>query len=610
MGLFVVLSASAMLMWKSEKMHAITGDEPHYLVIADGLLPTFELEQTGPYTREFQNRTIVESGLAPRDAVPSTSNTHGEVGPRGLFNVHNIGLPALLAIPYLLGGELGARIAMILMGSLVVLLLRQFLSLTSVSKTGQVLISLPLAIGLPFISGATQIYPDLPGGIICLSGIYFLFRGPRKDKPHDGVIIACVLAFLPWLHIRFSLPMAVVLGALMIRWRELHTWKSLLFKFATPATVSVALLAMYNVYAFGHASGPYQSGDVMLNRIAIMQFLGLLFDQNQGIAIQQPLHFVGLLYLAYLLRRQTIATATTIIVALSLIGPNATHWNLYGGWSFSGRFGWAAATVLLSLTTLATAKVWSDHRKTAFVVIGIALAIQIRHLIAIFIQKRTLFPHIFDGWIGTYSTFWSPIEAMLPQFRDYRWAFTYVPNLVVIAIGISILLVGWSTGLTRETKRGVMASISFTSIALLGLYGRFGDLPFPIQKWAGSQLSSSIGKIDNLSRTAEPQNGKGLLTYGPYWEVPKGDYEVGIRYRSDGTEDVNGILDVFIAEKNIVITAVDLPSTRNITRDLYLPISISDANAGKIELRTMYEGKGTLTVDWIQLRRVSGNQAE
>jgi hypothetical protein len=125
--LFVVVSTSALFMWRSEKMHTITGDEPHYLVIADGLLPTFELEQTGPYTREFRNRTIVPGGLAPSNAVPSPSNTHAEEGPRGLFNVHNIGLPIILSVPYLLGGEIAARVAMILMGAAIVWLLAQIL---------------------------------------------------------------------------------------------------------------------------------------------------------------------------------------------------------------------------------------------------------------------------------------------------------------------------------------------------------------------------------------------------------------------------------------------------------------------------------------------------
>jgi hypothetical protein len=39
-------------MWKHDNALSVTGDEPHYLVIASGLLPHFEVEQTGPYTHE------------------------------------------------------------------------------------------------------------------------------------------------------------------------------------------------------------------------------------------------------------------------------------------------------------------------------------------------------------------------------------------------------------------------------------------------------------------------------------------------------------------------------------------------------------------------------
>lgn len=597
-------------MWRIEKTHSITGDEPHYLVIADGLLPTFELEQTGPYTREFQNRTIVAGGLAAKSASPTPSNTHAEIGPHGLFNVHNIGLPALLSIPYLLGGEIGARFAMIAMGALAIFLILKMLSLSGISARGQAAIAVPLCIALPFVSGATQIYPDLPGGALCLLGVYMLFRGPQAQRRRDGLFASILLAYLPWLHIRFALPMMIILISLAFTWRKELPIKSLVLRFAVPAFISLVLLATYNTYAFGHASGPYQSGDVMLNRIAIMQFFGLIFDQNQGIFLQQPLHFVGLYYLVHIGRKKLVATLTSLFVVLSLIGPNATHWNLYGGWSFSGRFGWAAATVLCSITALAAAQLWSEHKRTAQVLLSLSFAVQLRHLIAIFVQRRILFPHIFDGWIGTYSTFWSKVEAALPQWRDYRWAFSYTPNFLFICFAVAVLVIGAVSSHSSKSQRTLLLSCTATLVLLLSAYSRFGDLPFPQQRWAASQLSSSVGKVENLSRVANNGDPKGLLTYGPYWEVPSGQYEVGIRYKTDGVTDINGIIDVYVADRNTVVTAVDLPNTHNESQELFFPINISSKTSGKIELRTTYEGKGLLLVDWVQLRRTSDNIAE
>lgn len=592
-------------------MHEITGDEPHYLVIADGLLPTFELEQTGPYTREFRNRTIVENGLAPSGAAPTPANTHAEQGPRGLFNVHNIGLPIVLAIPYLFLGELGARLAMIAIGGLIVWLLTQIVSLSSLSPRARFVLLLPLVVGMPLLPAATQIYPDLPGGALCLLGMYMLWRGPKNLSRRTLTLSAIALAFLPWLHIRYSLPMGIILLALAYQNKSIFRLQQIIVRLWLPAALSVMLLAFYNFYAFGNATGPYSSGDIMLNRIAIMQFFGLFLDQNQGLLIQQPLHLVGLLFLVRLFRQNTIATSTTLLVMLTTLGPNATHWNLYGGWSFSGRFGWTATVVLFALTAIALTQLWEQQRKLAVTVLAIGGAIQIRYLWGIFIQKIDLFPRIFDGWIGTYATFWGPIEAWLPQWRDYRWAYSYLPNFIFVVMAIVIIALGAMSSVSVKLRRNALLVFSCVALIALGTYARWGDLPFPQQRWAASTLPSQVGTIDNLSRVATSVHGKGFLSYGPFFKVPEGDYEVGIQFSasSETSSDV-GQIDVYIADKMMSIETQPLTSTNGMNREMFFPIRINQDAAGKIEIRTTYLGQGSMSVHWIQLRNLRNNTPE
>ena len=609
LAVFIGLSVLSLVMWNSEKMHTITGDEPHYLVIADGLLPSFEVEQTGPYQREFRNRTIVESGLAARNAVPGPDNTHAEEGPRGLFNVHNLGLPMVLALPYLALGEIGARLTMILVGAAVVLLLCLIAGTTSMNRRQQLLAVTPFAVGIPLTTGSTQIYPDLPAGAICLLGLLLILKGGRTRNRWLNLVAAVVIGFLPWLHIRFGLPMLIVL--LGLSWTQrTDGMKTVILRWWVPATLSVILLAAYNFYAFGNPTGPYASGDLMLNRIALMQFLGLLMDQNQGILVQQPLHLVGLYYAARLARRRPVLVMTSTFVALSVMVPNATHWNLYGGWSFSGRFGWAASTALAALTVLGVAELFARHQRQAAMVVGLAILVQIRHLYAVFIQKRVLFPHIFDGWIGTYSTFWSPLESVLPHWRDHRWAFGYVPNLVWLAFIGGIIAVGcWS----RTESRTRATAVSFGAAAmcvLLGLFGRFADLPYPQQRWAASVLPGTIGSVDNLSRVAKSGDPKGILTFGPFWEVPPGDYEVAVRFASETDGATAGILDVYMPDSGTTLDRKDLPDTNSVPQELSFNINVGHKVWGKMEIRTAYEGTGDLRVDWIQLRRITRNTPE
>lgn len=610
-AIFMSLSFLALYIWQANDMHEITGDEPHYLVIADGLLPTFEIEQTGPYTREFQNRTIMENGLASSGEAPTPANTHAELGPRGLFNVHNIGLPVLLAVPYLLLGEVGARLAMIAIGGLIVFLLTQVVSLSALSPRARFVLLLPLVVGMPLLPAATQIYPDLPGGALCLLGMYMLWRGPKDLSKRTLTLSAIALAFLPWLHIRYSLPMGIILLALAYQNRLILRLPQIIIRLWLPAALSLMLLASYNVYAFGNASGPYSSGDIMLNRVAIMQFMGLLFDQNQGLLIQQPLHLVGLLFLIPLFRQNTIATSTTLLVMLTTLGPNATHWNLYGGWSFSGRFGWTATVVLLALTALALSQLWEQQKKLAITVLAIGGAIQIRYLWGIFIQKIDLFPRIFDGWIGTYATFWGPVESWLPQWRDYRWAYSYLPNFMVLLIAFVVVAVGAMTSVSVKLRRNALLAFSCVALISLGTYARWGDLPFPQQRWAASALPSQIGTVTNLSRVATSSDGKGFLSYGPFFKVPEGDYEVGIQFSasSDTSSDV-GQIDVYIADKMVSIESQPLPSTNGINREMFFPIRIDKNAAGKIEIRTTYLGEGSMTVHWIQLRNLRNNTPE
>jgi len=589
-------------MWRSEGTHAITGDEPHYLVIANGLAG-FELEQTGPYTREFRDKTIYPNGLAPSDAVPNPSNTHAQEGPRGLFNAHSIGLPIIIMVPYLLGGEVGARLTMIALGGMIVWLLTQILLLTTLSPRLRFGILLPLVIAMPLVPAATQIYPDLPGGLLCLLGIYILLKGAENISYARLTLASVAIAFLPWLHIRYLLPMGTILLAFSLQNKTRSTLSTIVTRLWVPAGISVVLLACYNVYAFGNPTGPYSSGDIMLNRIAVMQFLGLLFDQNQGIFIQQPLHFLGLLSVFSLLHKNVVAVSTTGLIALSTLGPSSLHPNLYGGASFSGRFGWTAAVALLGLTSFAIAYRYQEHRRSISLFMGIGLLIQLRILWGILVENIDLSQRNSDGWIGTYSMFWSSIETWLPQWRDYTWSFTYLPNFVFIAITCAVAIGGYKSSTSRHLNRSISVSFAVIVFVISGAYSRYKDFSFPQQKWEASTLQSQVGMIDKLSRRVDPSNGVGFITYGPYFTLSKGTYEISVQYSSKNTVS-NITLDAYGATKNTVINSWQLAQTEGRAIKANYVFSVNSNQKDKFEFRTGYTGAGEAVVDWISLRKV------
>lgn len=148
----------------------MTGDEPHYLVMSQGFLQSGALEQTQPYIYEFKNRVITPSGLETPGTIPDMSNSYTFLGPNGLFNYHNLGLPALLMLPFLLGGVAGAKIAMVLFSSLIVLLAWHLSGLFSRTASVRIMATLACTLSSTLIPSANQIYPDLLGGTLSFTG--------------------------------------------------------------------------------------------------------------------------------------------------------------------------------------------------------------------------------------------------------------------------------------------------------------------------------------------------------------------------------------------------------------------------------------------------------
>src|SRR5512139_2875207 len=117
--IYLVASLAVLALWTKSDWNRVTGDEPHYLVMAKGIGKYGSLEQTLPYREEFEKDEISKFGLGPYGAEPTPENAPVIAGPHGLFNVHNIGLPLLLALPFMVGGIVGSKIFMVCSGAMV-----------------------------------------------------------------------------------------------------------------------------------------------------------------------------------------------------------------------------------------------------------------------------------------------------------------------------------------------------------------------------------------------------------------------------------------------------------------------------------------------------------
>lgn len=440
--IYLVLALITLFIWNKRDLYPITGDEPHYLVMTQGFIRDKTFEQMQPYKIEFQTRKIFKEGLAAYDAVPSPANTHTVWGPHGLFNVHNIGLPLLLAIPFYLGGALGTKVFLILCSSFILITTWQVSVRFNTNLFQRWLAVFATCIALPFIPGANQIYPDLLAGWIALSGLYWFFTLQKKRPRPVELAWITLLVFLPWLQIKFIAPCLLLIVGLSVKrfWLTRHSQDILPFLLIT--FLSCAGLMSYNNYAFGSIFGPYQANALELSKTSLMVVLGLFLDQNHGFLWQNPIHFIGLFAIGCLFYYDKFFTWLWLLVFLSLLIPNGLHTNWYGGYSFSGRFAWSATVVFIIPSLYGLLLLGQINPRLFKSIISFGIFWQA----GLFYRYALCHPYLYNKSslpsFGHYSTYYGLFSHKLPMWYDVSWAYHYTPNFVWLALAVFLLIAG------------------------------------------------------------------------------------------------------------------------------------------------------------------------
>jgi hypothetical protein len=600
--IYCFFSLATLILWNAKGINIVSGDEPHYLVIASGILKHGTLEQTAPYKEEFEARKIHKYGLAPKEAQPSPENTQAVAGAHGLFSIHNIGLPLLLGLPFMFGGVVGAKLGMIFFGALVVVMAWKFSSYFSENKVHQFWVVIAAAISLPLLPASNQIYPDVLAGLIALTGLYwFLAMHQQRTRIHE-TLLAISLVFLPWLQIKFAATCFVLVLAISAKAYFESKDPKMALRILMIAAASCIALALYNDYAFGKISGPYQSGALEISKTSLMVLLGLHFDQNQGFLIQNPINLIGILAIGWIYRFNRIFAFIWALVFLSLIVPNALHPNWYGGGSFSGRFEWAGATVFLIPTIYGLLEIGKSSEKIFRTIVAGSILLQLYF----FYQYAVYGANLYNNGAGTlfnaYSIFYFPIYSWLPMLYDSSWAFRYAPNYVWLVLVCALLFMGF---LSKEKFYNKAPVLIATFLALIFTSG-FVTTHQPNEIiFNASQMLSQTGKTLISSRFAEQNIDKpGFINYGPYVPLRNGRYEVTLTYRSIGaTSEVIGWFDIFNETTGAKISQIPIYGTNNLFQELKLNFETDQWKPNLFEFRTHWNGLSNLEVQKIFLKK-------
>jgi hypothetical protein len=183
-----------------------TGDEPHYLLVAESIAYDGDVDLTNDYASRARVTKVTSVFPLDYNYEAAVYTKSGELRP-----AHGVGLSAFLAPAVALGGLTGARIAMVLLAALLADQLYRLLRDLRLRRRYRNLAWVAAVFCLPVLAFSSQIYPELPGALLVVVSLRIMIVGPRS--PAALALGSAAAAALVWLHVRYLiLSVAVLLG--------------------------------------------------------------------------------------------------------------------------------------------------------------------------------------------------------------------------------------------------------------------------------------------------------------------------------------------------------------------------------------------------------------
>lgn len=389
------------------------GDEPHYLVIAHSLLVDRDLaiennHERGDYRAFFQGDLRPDYLRRGRGGV--------------IYSVHAPGLPALVLPAYALGGYVGVVVFLCVVAALAARVIYE----TAVAVAGPaagLLTWAGVALTIPFVPHAWLIYPELPATLILAWTARWLWHEPPQQWTR-WLLRGFGLALLPWLHTKFSLLLAALTVALLVRrWAGVKPALALLLPIA--ASLAGWLTSFYLLY--GVANPTVQYGSVALAGLTLKNVprgvLGLFFDQEFGLLLYSPVYWLVAVGAWRMARRPGYRSYGVILVAatVALLVSVTTAYMWWGGWSPPARF--LVPTLPLAAPMLAVGfatEAWAGYAWFARTLLAVSWAVaaaivgQPSQLLAF--NDRDGVGHLIEALQGS-----APLAATLPSFLEVDW---------------------------------------------------------------------------------------------------------------------------------------------------------------------------------------------
>ncbi len=528
--------------WHVYATNPITGDEPHYLLVAHSILTDHDVLVWDDTFVDAPPAVI--SAMAPGATFASAHSSNG-------YTIHGLLLPLLVLPAYSLGGVLGAKLFMAALAGLIPFAVYALARAELGAGPWPLATAVVLALGQPFLAASNQVFPDLLAGLVvfyCLLHVWRLEREPAARRVGPRLLLLAALpAALPWLHIKLIAPAALI--ALGLAWaharpRPARAVRGWLLGSGLLVAVAWGGLLAYNAAAFGRVLGPY-GGDALSSdwRAIAVIALGLHLDRLQGLFIQAPLLLLGVVGLVPFVKERPTFAALWAAVYLALLLPNAAHPVWYGGYSLAGRFAWPLA-LLWCFPLLVAVRRLLAARQGAWLAGAFAVAF-VGQMLFGWIALRLPFYLYNDGlspadpWLrrNPYADWLrlgpAQVARFLPSFRALPGSLLAPANLVDYGVVLACLASGWALAARRRT----VAALAWLAAGLLAV-AIFAGRPGPLAPatYSPDRLRGEASALVDGERRSAP-DASGLVVVGAESRVGPAEYEVIIEYETGPEAD-------------------------------------------------------------------------
>jgi hypothetical protein len=412
-----------------------TGDEPYYLITATTLWGDRDLD----ISDELATNAFEEWHEIPLDEQTKRLEGGRRVAP------HDPLLPVLLAPTMAIGGWVGAKLLLAVLGGVLAALIvwiavRRFdVSVGAAGLTGGV-----FGATAPFAVYGNQVYPELPAALcvaVAVAGLLGRSRGAL-------VALGAAITALPWLSIKY-VPVAATLAltAIVMLWRAGRSRE--LVGFAGILALMGALFVAAHLQWYGGVT-PYAVGDhFTAGEFSVIgsdpdypgrsrRLLGLLVDRNFGLVAWQPAWFLVVPAVVALIRaRPPRWSALAFPLAVGWLSATFLALTMHGWW-WPGR----QLVVVLPCAVVCIAW-WADRnraRLAALVVLGAIGAVTFAWLLADGLSHRiTWVVDFYDTTNPLYRTW----RHVLPDYLDVSTT-TWILHGAWLAVVLIVAARAWA----------------------------------------------------------------------------------------------------------------------------------------------------------------------